>query len=292
MGYLSIASRWAGGISLPSHLYLALLSTLISLFILWLVYLSLRFFIKKHIEDLKERYKWRVRLFYSLMVLSILVILTIWVNGLQQIFTLLSLIFIALMVTQKETIMNIVGFFLILGRKLFRPGNRVRVGQFYGDVTDIGLLYYTLIECDVSYSGDQSTGRILKVPNNTVITTAVSNLSEPFPYIWSEFTVVITPESDLKLCEEILLDIIKVPTDTLYTSAKSKLLDYANRHYLIDVTFKTKIYTTIKQDKPCGIALTVRFLCKIKDEKELKSLLNRRLIEAIVDKPIKLSFTS
>ncbi|MDF2529680.1 MAG: hypothetical protein K0Q57_560, partial [Gammaproteobacteria bacterium] len=135
---------------------------------LWLCYLLARTWINHYFDNLKQRYTWRTRVFYVVIFASIYFIGRVWIDDPQHIITFLGIIAAALTLTQKETLMNLVGWALIYGRDLFTTGNRVQIMNYYGDVTAMGLFYFNLLECNPDFSGDQTTGRIIRVPNGLV----------------------------------------------------------------------------------------------------------------------------
>jgi len=75
----------------------------------------------------------------------------------------------------QQTIGNLFAGVLLLSVQPFRVGDRVRLqagalaGQIEGTVTQLGLLYVTLME------GDD----VILVPNNTIVTAAIVPLRQP-----------------------------------------------------------------------------------------------------------------
>ncbi|MDF2691370.1 MAG: hypothetical protein K0S29_1225, partial [Gammaproteobacteria bacterium] len=92
------------GVNFPKEL----LITGIIIFALWLFYLLARTWINHHFGNLKERYTWRTRIFYIVLMTSFYFIGRVWIDDPQHIITFLSIIAAALTITQKETIMNLV----------------------------------------------------------------------------------------------------------------------------------------------------------------------------------------
>jgi len=53
-------------------------------------------------------------------------------------------------------------------------------------------------------AADQSTGRLLHVPNRQVFANVVANYTKGSDYIWNEIPVLITFESDWKKARYVL----------------------------------------------------------------------------------------
>ena len=91
-----------------------------------------------------------------------------------------------------------------------RPGHRVsthrrvQVGEHAGDVIDISLFKFTIMEIGNWVDADQTTGRIIHIPNGKVFTEALANYGKGFKYIWNEIPVLLTFASDWEKAKEIL----------------------------------------------------------------------------------------
>jgi small-conductance mechanosensitive channel len=83
-------------------------------------------------------------------------------------------------------------------------GDRVQIGDTRGDVIDIGLLRTTLMETGNWVSRDLYNGRIVRIPNNTVLKASVFNYSQGFRFIWDEIKVLLAATSDCGLGREML----------------------------------------------------------------------------------------
>jgi small-conductance mechanosensitive channel len=108
-------------------------------------------------------------------------------------------------VALQDVLASIAGAFSIGFSKLYAVGDRVQIGDTRGDVIDIGLLRTTLMETGNWVSRDLYNGRIVRIPNNTVLKASVFNYSQGFRFIWDEIKVLLTATSDCRLGREMLL---------------------------------------------------------------------------------------
>ena len=104
---------------------------------------------------------------------------------------------------------------------------------------------------------DQSSGRIIHVPNGKVFTDPVANYNKGFRYIWNEVPVVVTFESDWKKAKHILGKIAIKHAEHLTQQAEQELLA-ASQQYLINYRKLTPIVYTNVVDY--GVQLTIRYL--------------------------------
>ena len=95
-------------------------------------------------------------------------------------------------VALQDVLASIAGAFSIGFSKLYAVGDRVQIGDTRGDVIDIGLLRTTLMETGNWVSRDLYNGRIVRIPNSTVLKGSVFNYSQGFRFIWDEIKVVFT----------------------------------------------------------------------------------------------------
>jgi len=104
---------------------------------------------------------------------------------------------------------------------------------------------------------DQSTGRIVHIPNQQVFTEPVANYDKGFKYIWNEVPVLVTYESNWKKAKEILTAIAFKHAEHLTAEAERDLLA-ASQQFLINYKKLTPIVYT--SSSASGILLTIRYL--------------------------------
>jgi small-conductance mechanosensitive channel len=112
-------------------------------------------------------------------------------------------------VALQDMLASIAGAFSIGFSKLYAVGDRVQIGDTRGDVIDIGLLRTTLLETGNWVSRDLYNGRIVRIPNSTVLKGSVFNYSQGFHFIWDEIKVLFTTTSDCQLARKMLLRVAK-----------------------------------------------------------------------------------
>lgn len=111
----------------------------------------------------------------------------------------LGLISLILGFALQTPITSFIGWIYILVREPYRVGDRIKIGTVSGDVIDVGYLDTTLWEFGGEYlSTEHPSGRVIKFPNSSVLSTPVYNYTWPlFPYIWNEIRFQVAYDSDL-----------------------------------------------------------------------------------------------
>src|SRR5437016_8231337 len=100
----------------------------------------------------------------------------------------------------QTPVTSFLGWIYILVRAPYRVGDRIKIGGATGDVIDVSYLDTTLWEFGGDLlSSDHPSGRVIRFPNSSVLSTSVFNYSWPlFPYIWNEIKFQVSYDSDLE----------------------------------------------------------------------------------------------
>ena len=135
--------------------------------VLWLLRtLALRI-VYQRTEEPRVRYQWRQALGYVTLALGLLIVGRIWYRGFESLATFLGLLSAGLAVALSDLVAGVAGWFFILSRRPFRVGDRVQIGDDRGDVIDIDVFQTTLLEIGNWVDAEQSTGRMIHIPNST-----------------------------------------------------------------------------------------------------------------------------
>jgi small-conductance mechanosensitive channel len=203
------------------------------------------------------RYRWRKGTTYVAVIVGVILVGRLWVAGIGALATFFGLLSAGLAIALKDVVANFAGWAYIVWRRPFEVGDRIQIGQHAGDVIDIGIFQCTLNEIGVWVQADQSTGRLVHVPNGRVLADPVANYHQGFPYLWHEIPVQISFESNWRKAKEILTRIAARHAEHLTAEAERNLLE-ASRKYLIAYAKLTPIvYTKVVED---GVRLTIRYL--------------------------------
>src|SRR5882757_6340492 len=155
------------------------------------------------------RYKVRKFLAFSGYLSILLFLALLFEDRLGRLSFAIGVIGAGVAVALQDVLASIAGAFSIGFSRLYAIGDRVQIGDTRGDVIDIGLLRTTLMETGNWVSRDLYNGRIVRIPNSTVLKGSVFNYSLGFRFIWDEIKVLLTTTSDCKLAREMMLRVAK-----------------------------------------------------------------------------------
>jgi small-conductance mechanosensitive channel len=233
-------------------------ATLLTIIILWLLRKIVLYFIFHRSKDIRIQYRWRKTSSYIAFTIGFLLVGRIWFEGFQAVATFFGLLSAGLAIALKDPLVNLAGWAFILWRKPFEVGDRIQIGETSGDVIDVRIFQFSLMEIGNWVDADQSTGRIIHIPNEKIFTEVQANFSKGFDYIWNEIPVLLTFESNWKKAKEILGNIVNKNAEQLSAGAEEKI-KAASKKFMIFYTKLTPIvYTSVKDS---GVLLTLRYLC-------------------------------
>ncbi len=287
---MEILQKWWSAVpDVQATPIMKLLSTFLIIFSLWIIHIVINRIVAKQTENVKVRYTWRQASLYTTLALGIFLVGRQWILGLHSILTVLGLIAAGLTIAHKEMLLNLAGWGTNFWRGVFTEGDRIQIGSHQGDVVATGILYFTLLEIGNWSGGDQSTGRIIKVPNSLIHIEPIINYTKSFPYIWNEVSVIITPKSDWKRAESLLLEIGNAHIGEIVTKAEQALKHLKNE-VIVFKTLTPSVYIKLNQSKPAGIELTLRYLCKPRQRRNTEQNIYRSVLEKFQQNQINLSY--
>jgi small-conductance mechanosensitive channel len=229
-----------------------------SLLMILIVWIGTRYLtrIMERIGERYYRYRLLVKRYIPVLriVLWALVIYFIIANILAPpwatLLALLASVGIAVGFAAQDILKNIFGGIMILFDQPFHVGDKVQIGEHYGEVTDIGLRTVSIVTPDDSK---------VTVPNNFIINTAVSNanVGESNCQVIAEFYLL--PDIDLQLVRTIatraaaasryvylkkpIVVIFKTESEMGQTRIKMRL-----KAYVLDIRYEFKFLSEMTEN--------------------------------------------
>lgn len=136
----------------------------------------------------------------AIFLLAIAIGLAIIAGDVRALLGSIGLIGLALSWALQTPIESFTGWLLNSFRGYYRVGDRIEVGEVFGDVYKIDILTTTVWETGgpgKPVAGAQATGTLITFPNWEVLRSNILNYSRDFPYVWDEITLTVANESDL-----------------------------------------------------------------------------------------------
>ncbi len=254
----------------------SLISIVAIIFCLGLIYWLFR----RKFTTKREISKFRSRMVYLGIFLFLTVIIHIWINGFTQLLPMLSLIGTGLVISNKESLMNLVGWLIINWRGVFSEGDLVQIQDVVGYIHDIRLFYFKVYET-TSLTSYQATGKTIKVPNSWVITSAITLFTSGKNLCLKQVCVPIKNGGQLikkvAQAETIIVDLLSQKYGQELTN-KITAVRKKNTSLASLINLKPKVFITMLNGKDDVAKMHIDFYCYPQDGDILEEQLTYRLI--------------
>ncbi|MDT8861035.1 mechanosensitive ion channel family protein [Alkalihalobacillus sp. MEB130] len=251
---------------------------LLSLMIL-LIYLKLIRIINKvlfkTIKDNGIYYTTRKRLYYLHSVVLIIIFVILWSESRLDLTIYVGFISAGIAIALREIFTNIAALIIIVIKRPFEVGDRIFVNNLAGDVIDQKLFHFVVMEVSNKIESEQTTGKIVHIPNNYLFIHPISNSSKGFGYIWNEMDVRLTIDSDWEEANRHFQTILNKYSEHLTSEANTKVYEASKKYLLHSQDFTPTIFLTVKDGH---IKLTLRYLTDSRTSKATEDLIWREIL--------------
>ena len=262
---------------LPAATVGKLLTTIGILVVLWLLRWVWLWIMARRTEEPQTRYKWRKAATYTVTVVGLILIGRVWLEGIQSLVTYLGLVSAGVVVALREPIMNLFGWVFINWRRPFVVGDRVGISGIVGDVIDVGMSTFSLLEVGGWNAGEQSSGRIIHVPNGKVFTEPLVNYTQGFNYLWNEIPITVTFESNWVKAKAALEEIVREEAEEVSKEAEQWIRQASRRFMIRSAAVDPIVYTKIEAD---GVQLTIRYVCEARKRRITEQAICEKILRA------------
>lgn len=210
-----------------------------------------------------------------LRIIYFFIIFFIWKEEIRDIITFISFVSAAITLAIRDIIYNYFCGIYIKFMKPIKIEDRIQIGNIIGDVINTRSLFFEILE--VNPNTNQSTGKIIYVPNSQIFSETIKNYNTAFKYIWHELEINITIDSNIDLAKEIILNILN-SNETINEIPKKMQREIKKSHAEYRIYFNKFtpiVYTSINDNK---IVLSARFLMHPKKIRIVESEIYEKLI--------------
>ena len=240
-----------------------------TIFFLILLYNITVFFLDRYNSDsdIQSIFTRRRITRYTFVFFGIFFFIPVFYDKISYLPTLLAFTGAGFIISIKDITLNFAGWFLIHGNSGFTIGDRIEIGDVKGEVINVGLMRFTLLEVNTEHGADQSSNRLVHIPNHQTISHKVFVVSQEMNFIWDEIYIFLTINSDWQkaktICENILSESI---LDENFSKTFERNIRRLSKNYLVRLGKTTPIvYVTIEEGK---IMLALRYLTHVHQKRQ------------------------
>jgi len=179
--YASHLKSWRGAVAIEDektwkNLIVRLVGAAVLICVLVMIGAVMRRATRRHMHDSERRHIilviQRVVLWFTIIV----IVAFAFASDLTSLATFIGLLAAGVAVALQSVIIAALGYFVLVGRRGIKIGDRVQISGVTGDVTDIGWLQFQIREIDTRTQ--QPTGNMVTFSNSFVLASSATGLSK------------------------------------------------------------------------------------------------------------------
>ncbi len=251
------------------------------LLIAWMVARLLRRLVRRLSSRWERGEAIGVLMMAGFWLFALAVAVSIMAGDLRALLGSLGLVGLALSWALQTPIEGFTAWLLNSFKGYYRVGDRIAVGDIFGDVYKIDVLTTTIWEIGgpdrsgAHVQAEQPTGRLITFPNNEILTGTVVNLTRDFPFVWHEVEILLASETDLNYALAVFGGLAN---DALKSSMQEPAHRYAAileaRGLEATVPDRPQLYVSLSGT---GVLITIRYLVDARKRRLAQSELTRRI---------------
>lgn len=238
----------------------------------------------KYIRDLRRRRQLLIVRRVVVGFLSAIVILFGFVTQFNSLATFAGFITAGIAVGLQTILLSVAAYFFIIGRYGIKVGDRITIAAVTGDVIDVGLVRFYVMELAGTGTALNPTGRVA-VFSNAVLFQAGTPLYKQMPgtgYAWHELTVKLADAADYKtVCEAIIQAV-----DTVYGGYRDSIeRQHAAVRNWMQASIDVPVIESRLQFSGGAFQLWARFPVEIRQAAETDEKITQALLELMASNP-------
>jgi small-conductance mechanosensitive channel len=213
----------------------------------------------------------------ALYLISIGAALSVLAGDVGALVGSLGLAGLALSWSLQSPIESFTGWLVNSFKGYYRVGDRIEVGDVFGDVYQIDMLNTLVWEAggpDKPVQGAQPTGALITFPNSEVLRANIINYTSDFPYVWDEVVQGVANETNLQYAVRVVRGVAERVLGQEMASASQQYQDLLrSRGLLYEIAEEPSVFVSLTDS---WVNLTVRYLV---DPRARRATATRLLLE-------------
>ncbi len=231
----------------------------------------------RYVHDVRRRRQWTVVRRLIMGFLTGIVLIFGFVTQFSSLATFAGFITAGLAVGLQTILLSLAAYFFIIGRYGVRVGDRISIASVTGDVIEVGLLRFYVLEVTSSGNFSQPTGRVA-VFSNAVLFQATTPLYKQLPgseYTWHQILVKLAPDKDYRPVAQRILNCVQQIYDSYRPQVERQHRDLET---WMDMPLDAPVVQSALQLQDGGLQLWIRYPAALRgafkeDEKIAEAIL-------------------
>ncbi len=238
----------------------------------------------KYIHDVRRRRQILVIRRLAIGFLSGLVMIFGLVTQFSSLATFAGFITAGLAVGLQTILLSVAAYFFIIGRYGVKVGDRITIAGVTGDVAEVGLVRFYVLELAGSGTDLYSSGRVA-VFSNAVLFQAGTPLFKQLPgteYLWHELTVKLATDTDYRPAVQAMLTTVQ----NVYNGYRQQIeRQHQQLESWMDSSLDAPGVQSSLQLVDGGLQFWARFPVLIRQTTETDDRMTESLLETIASDP-------
>lgn len=236
----------------------------------------------RYVHDIRRRRQLLVLRRLITGFLSGLVVIFGFVTQFNSLATFAGFITAGLAVGLQTILLSVAAYFFIIGRYGVKVGDRITVASVTGDVIDVGLVRFYIMELAGSGTELRPTGRVAMF-SNAVLFQAGTPLYKQLPgteYVWHELTMKLTSGADYRKA----MNQVQSAVQEIYRTYQGRIeQQHRELESWMDANVDAPGVESRMQLVDGGLQLNVRFPVEIRAAAQVDERVTERLLDLMRD---------
>jgi small-conductance mechanosensitive channel len=236
------------------------------------------------VRDARRRYQYLLLRRIVFWCVIVVVLVFSFASELSSVATFAGLLTAGVAVALQNVILSVVGYFFLIGRYGIRVGDRVQAAGITGEVLEIGLVRFHMLEL-VSGGEKTASGRVVAF-SNSIVFQPNAGLFKQIPgtsFGWHEVTLTMSADSDYRLAEERLRGVVAAIFSE-YRDEMEKQYRHMERTLATAPTGLLQPTSRLRPATP-GVEVVIRYPVDLMRASEIDDRVTRELLSVIDGDP-------
>ncbi len=239
----------------------------------------------RYIHEPRRRYQFLLLRKIMIWIAVVTIVAFTFASQLGSVATFAGLLTAGVAVALQSVILSVAGYFFLMGKYGIRVGDRVQIGGVTGEVVDVGLVRFHLLELSSGGTDAQPSGRVVAFSNSVVFqpTSGVFKRIPGASFVWHEINLTFSHDNNYRTIQERITSAV----DHVLKDHHEEM-DRQRRHMeqtlnsISEIELRPKTYLRFT---PSGIEVTVRFPVDLKSAADIDDCMMRELYATIEQEP-------
>jgi small-conductance mechanosensitive channel len=238
----------------------------------------------RYISDIRRRRQLLIIQRVVVGFLSVIVVLFGFVTQFNSLATFAGFITAGIAVGLQTILLSVAAYFFIIGRYGIKVGDRITIASVTGDVIDVGLVRFYMMELAGSGTELNATGRVAMF-SNAVLFQALTPLYKQVPgteYAWRELIVKLADNANYRLISDAVMKVL----NSLHAVHRAEIeTQHKNVQARMQIPMSLPAVESRIQYNGGAFQIWARFPVMISRATEMEEQLTEALVDLLANNP-------